>query len=172
MPMVPTWIINHQTTGAQPKGYSCLHFCCDGSDKDLARKGIVKQLFDLEADLELKDAKENTPYLLAAGCGVSDVAEILAELGADVCAKNYLGKSAEQKSRECSTTTNCRVKEAGAPRTDVEASGQTRTGFSKQRRARYTMAGAESLHRRHRLRTNLHTGSQHCIQGPGTWRHR
>ena len=127
----------------------------------------MKELIDRKADLELRDAKDNTPLLLASGVGITDICEILVDGGADVNATNYKGKSCWQKSDGSSTDTNNAMVAAGAPKTYSAASGQTRSGVGSQRQARYIIGGSENLHRTHALRTGSHTGSQHCAQGPG-----
>ena len=132
----------------------------------------MQELIKAEADLELKDPKDNTPLLLASGCGVTDIREVLIGGGADVTATNYLGKSCWQKSDGPSSTTRKSVEAAGSTKTYVAASGQTRKGVSSQRQARYIMGGIEGLHANHGLRTNRHRGSQHCDQGPGHEWHR
>ena len=167
IPLVPKEIINHQTTGNRPKGCSCLHLACDSSDRGYERRAIVQELIKAEADLELKDPKDNTPLLLASGCSLTDICRVLVDAGADVNVKNYLGKSCWQKPGGSSTDTQKVMRAAGAPKTYATGSGQTRTGVSRQRQARYIMSGMQGLHRTHALRTGSHTGSQHCAQGPG-----
>ena len=90
IPQTPVEVINAQTTGSQPKGYTCLHFACDGSDRSFARREIAKALITKRADLEARDAKGNTPFLLASGAGVTDVVQLLRECGADTTAKEKL----------------------------------------------------------------------------------
>ena len=47
-----------------------LHFACDGSDKKFKGKlGLLKQLLERSADIDAKEAKGNTPLLVAAGQG-------------------------------------------------------------------------------------------------------
>ena len=80
----PARILNSGTTGSQPRGYTCLHFACDGSDRSYCRADVVRALVAHRADLENRTDKGNTPFLLACGTGVTDIVNAMVESGADV----------------------------------------------------------------------------------------
>ena len=82
IPLTPVEVINAQTTGSQPRGYTCLHFACDGSSRDYSRWGIAKILIAKKADLETQASKGNTPLLYASGVGITDVVNLFALLAA------------------------------------------------------------------------------------------
>ena len=126
----------------------------------------MEGLIDRQADLELRDAKDNTPLLLAAGVGVTDIVELLIARGAYINVVNHLGKSCRQKSGGSSTHCIRPFEQAGALQTRATASGQTRNGVSSQRQARYVLSGTDGLHYEG-LRTNRATGSRRCSHGPG-----
>ena len=111
--------MNRGTEGKQPEGYTCLHFACDGSDKEFKRKDIVEKLLENKAELEARDAKGNTPLLTAAGTGVSDLVELLISRRADVNAVNNRGLGALQKAQNHSGDVSRILKDAGARKTEV-----------------------------------------------------
>ena len=82
-------MINAKTTGSQSRGYSRLHFVCDASDKFGWRACIAQALISKRADVYAKDAKGNTPLLLATGVGIIDVQKLLIDSRADVAAVNF-----------------------------------------------------------------------------------
>jgi ankyrin repeat protein len=131
---------NAQTTGSQPRGYSCLHFACDGSDKDFMHDVLVRALLRKSADLEAKDASDNTPFLTASGTGVADVVKVLINARADVTAKNKKRKGALQKAQGSSTDVATALSKAPVqtPQTFTTESGRTRTGVSESRQTRYS----------------------------------
>ena len=138
MPLTPHHVINAKTTGSRPSGYTCLHLACDGSDEAFQRKSLVATLLDLRADIEARDAKENTPLLTASGTGVADVVACLLDARADVKARNSNNKSALDKAKASSGSTASLLEAAGArptPRQET-MSGRTRGGTSNQRQAR------------------------------------
>ena len=49
--ITPTWVINTQTAGSQPRGSSCLHVACDGSDKTFRRVRLACALLKKELTL-------------------------------------------------------------------------------------------------------------------------
>ncbi len=81
-------IINAKTTGSQPKGHSCLHLLCDGSDRQFLRHVLVQALLRKRAELEARTSKNNTPFLIASGTCVTEVTKVLMAAGADVSATN------------------------------------------------------------------------------------
>ena len=115
----PILEMNSGTIGKQPRGYTCLHFACDGSDKEFNRKELVNSLLNKKAELEVKDAKGNTPLLTAAGTGVSDLVKLLISRRADVNAVNYRGLGALQRAGNHSSDVARILKEAGARNTQV-----------------------------------------------------
>jgi hypothetical protein len=141
--------INQQTTGSQPRGFSCLHFACDGSDKNFIRVGIVVGLLDKKADIEARDAKQNTPFLTASGTGVTDVVQLLVTCRADVTAVNDRGAGALNKSRKSSTNVFAALSQvADMPDTEPTKSGRTRTGESDSRLARRVRGAADAAEKR------------------------
>ena len=136
IPLTATNVINGQTRGSRPKGYNCLHFACDGSDKGYGRHHIVEDLCRRRANLEAKDNIGNTPLLLAAGVGVTPSVDILLSWCANIHATNDNGQGALQKAKGHSGTMKALLRAGGAPETQGE-SGRTRTGCSQAREARY-----------------------------------
>ena len=134
----PPEVINTPTTGAQPRGYTCLHFACDGSDKMFSRSWLAQSLIDKRADLEARDANGNTPFLLACGTGVTNAVITLIASGADVNALNNRRQGAKQKAMRSSGTTNKALSQASVPSPKHWAdSGRTRTGASESRQTRW-----------------------------------
>ena len=105
IPVTPAWILNSGTTGSQPRGYTCLHFACDGSDRSFCRAGVVRMLVKRKADLEKRTHTGNTPFLLACGTGVTDIVNALVESGADVNVVNDRGVGGYQSAHQSSSTT-------------------------------------------------------------------
>ena len=102
----PMWVINSQTTGSQPRGWSVMHLACDGSDRDERRVQLVRLLWHHKADLELTTANnKNTPLLEAAAKGTTDIASLLMWAGADKHVVNNRGGGIYQVSRRSSTDT-------------------------------------------------------------------
>jgi hypothetical protein len=105
IPQTPAHIINSGTLGSQPRGWTCLHFACDGSDKLYCRNDIVKELLDAKALLEERaSGTGNTPFLLAVASGITDVAQTLIQAKADVHAKSERGQGALEKATHSSGT--------------------------------------------------------------------
>ena len=133
-------VINTHTTGSQPRGYTCLHFACDGSDKTFGRANLASALIAKKADMEATDAKGNTPLLLATGAGLVDVVKVLIGAGADVTVQNNNGTGVWQKaSRSSSSLKKALSQEPKVPKTMSGASGKTRTSTSDSRQARHSM---------------------------------
>ena len=127
--------LNKQTTGSQPTGYTPLHFACDGSDATFAAAEIAGMLLEYHADVDARDSKDNTPLLLAAGSGVTDVCQVLVHAGCNIKATNINGQGAKEKAWGCSPSLANWLEELGAPDTRG-SSGRTRTGCSDSRQAR------------------------------------
>ena len=81
--MSPDWL-QAKTWGNRMIGYTALHCCCNGSDKKLQRADICRMLIAAQADIEARNDNGVTPFLLACGTGLLDVAQALSHLGADV----------------------------------------------------------------------------------------
>ena len=81
--MTPTWILNSQTWGKRPEGYTCLHFAAEGSDKSYNRLHLVQKLLEWRAEVDARNAKGNTALMLASGTGVVDIQWVLIEHGAN-----------------------------------------------------------------------------------------
>ena len=141
--ITPASVINTQTTGSQPRGYSCLHFACDGSDKTFRRGLLARALLEKRADIEARCAGGNTPLLLASGTGVSDTVRLLITARADVTAQNDRQMGALEKARGSSGDMEAVLTEAQAPMTEATSSGRTRTGISEQRQIRYVRAAQD-----------------------------
>ena len=114
----PIDILNTKTSGSQPCGYSCLHFACDGSDRDFLRRDLAQKLIEAKAELESRDSKGNTPLLLASGTGVSDLVKLLIASNAHVGATNNNGCGALQKALGHSLHVANILRRAGAPSTN------------------------------------------------------
>ena len=84
IPKVPLETLNLATTGSQPRGWTCLHFLCDGSDKSFERAWLVDYLLRHKAELEAKCSQGNTPLMLAAATGLDDHVGVLRVYGADL----------------------------------------------------------------------------------------
>lgn len=103
--VTPARILNSGTTGSQPRGYTCLHFACDGSDRSFCRADVVRMLVKRKADLEKRTHTGNTPFLLACSTGVTDIVNALVESGADVNAVNDRQVGGYQSAHQSSSTT-------------------------------------------------------------------
>ena len=55
------------------KYYTPLLYVCDGADRGLYRCGIAAKLIECLADVEARDQRGNTPFLLAAGAGFTRI---------------------------------------------------------------------------------------------------
>ena len=80
-----------KTRAGRPTGYTVLHMACNGSDCQFARADLVRLLIEGEADLEARNSRGVTPFLLGAGTGVVDVVMALSQAGCDVHAKDTEG---------------------------------------------------------------------------------
>ena len=96
--MRPYWL-RAKTWGGRPKGYSALHMAANGSDIMLERGNLVRLLIDSDADLEAEDEQGRTPFLLACGTGVVDVAEALSQAGCSIHAVSWDGRNAADRCR-------------------------------------------------------------------------
>ena len=105
IPMTPAWTLNSGTTGSQPRGFTCLHFACDGSDRTFCKADVVRMLWQRNADLEARTSTGNTPLNLACSTGLTDVVHALVACGADVNAVNYRGVGGYQSAQQSSSTT-------------------------------------------------------------------
>jgi len=137
--------LNTKTIGSEgeplPKGFTCLHFLCQGSDKSFEKRNLVIPLLEKKADIEAEDDMGNTPLLKAAGTGLADFVEILISRGANTAALNKNGKGALELAKGCSSTAAAMLRDARergkhVPETRGQ-SGRTRTGVSCKRNARY-----------------------------------
>ena len=137
--MTPPEVINAQTIGEKhwPDGYTCLHLCCDASDKSFARVQLAALLIDKNAEVNVRAAHGNTPFLLACGSGITDVVTVLVSHGADIHAqsdKNANGNNKCQKNSSMMRKALCRL---GVPKPLAQAeSGRTRKTCSDARATR------------------------------------
>ena len=134
-----TLMITAKSTGSQPTGWTALHFACDGSDRDFQKAEIVAKLLEARADVNSREAKGNTPLLVAAGSGLTDVCEVLIFGGADREAINDRLAGAVERAEGCSPSLATYLRSRGVPDTDSRSSGRTRTGVSDNRAARYAL---------------------------------
>ena len=67
---------------------------CNGSDVSFSKAALVDELLLYRANIEATDPGGNTPLLLAAGTGLTDVVKRLIEHGANVHATNARGVGA------------------------------------------------------------------------------
>jgi len=125
------------TTGSQPTMWTALHFACDGSDVLFKKAELVTMLIEKNADIEARDSKGNTPLLIAAGSGLTDVCLVLLNAGADRTAININGHGALFKGAKSSKSLGAVLEELGCPQTASTVSGRTRQGTSQSREARY-----------------------------------
>ena len=77
-----------------PAGYSALHMCCNGGDCENQRASLASLLIARHADPDATDDEGRTPFLLAAGTGVIDVAQALSQAGCDLWAQSRDGRNA------------------------------------------------------------------------------
>ena len=148
--ITPASVINTQTTGSQPRGYSCLHLACDGSDRTFRRGELACALIRKRADIEARCPIGNTPFLLACGVGVSDTVSLLMTARADVTAQNDRQMGALEKAQGHSGELRKILTRANVPMTEATSSGRYRIGISDQRQVRYLRAAqdADSYERR------------------------
>ena len=92
--------LTRTTIGSQPRGFSALHFACDGQSRESDNTRLVEALLQRRADIECKDSKGNTPLLKAAGQGLVYVCEFLLASRADVMATDDNGAGAAQKAHK------------------------------------------------------------------------
>ena len=132
------------TTGEQPPGYTALHLACDGSDVNLEKLVVVKILLERKVNLEARDTKGNTPLLLAAGTGLTDVCTTLLDCGADKDVTNINDHGAYRIADGCSHTLADILLARGCPETHSQKSGRTRQGMSQSRLLRGSMTTSAS----------------------------
>lgn len=136
--VTPTEIMNKKTLGDRPNGNTCLHLCCDASDDGFSRPALATDLILRKADLEARDSGGNTPFLLAAGSGVSAMIKMLISAKADVNATNHRGCGAFQRASLSSGEVETILLQAGlTPPSERAPSGRHRIGQSASRQTRY-----------------------------------
>jgi ankyrin repeat protein len=140
----PDSALEAATTGHQPPGWTALHFACEGSDVGLKKLDVVKILLGRRANVEARDAKGNTPLLLAAGTGVTDVCTTLLDYGADKDVTNINDHGAYRIADGCSRTLAEILLARGCPETHSQKSGRTRQGMSQSRLLRGSMTTSAS----------------------------
>ena len=140
VPVTPAQIMNSPTTGSQPRGYSCLHFAADGSDRSYSRAELCGLLVRYHADLEQKTYTGNTPFLLASGTGVTDTVRALISCGAYVHAVNDRQLGAFQRAAHSSSTTRTALADEGIFRPKrAAASGRQWKALSESRQTRTSL---------------------------------
>ena len=88
------------------KFYTTLLYLCDGADKGNWRCYIAEKLLERRADVEARDQRGNTPFLLASACGFTSMLKILLERGnANKLAVNIAGDGAIARALQSSGTT-------------------------------------------------------------------
>ena len=117
-----------------------MHLACDGGDKSFASDSIVYALLHERADIEAVDDKGNTPFLRAAGTGITDVVWVLVNARANIQATNLRGQGALEKAQQSSRSLAAGLKKLGVKSTVATESGRTRHGVSQQRAARRVLA--------------------------------
>ena len=140
----PDSALEAATTGHQPPGWTALHFACEGSDVGLKKLDVVKILLGRRANVEARDAKGNTPLLLAAGTGLTDVCTTLLDSGADKDVTNINDHGAYRIADGCSRTLAEILLARGCPETHSQKSGRTRQGMSQSRLLRGSMTTSAS----------------------------
>ena len=140
-PSVAHKVVNMETTGARPPGKTALMFACSGSDVSYAIRRIVAALLTAGADIEARDSKGNTSFLLAAVSGITDVVELLIENRADLHVRNHAGKGALQLAKDCSSDVRGLLEHHGCSDTHANApSGYPRAGIKQANMCRYAMS--------------------------------
>lgn len=139
-------VVNMATTGVRPPGKTALHFACDASDVSYGRDRIVDALLNANADIEARDSKGNTPFLLAAGVGITNVVKLLIDRGAHLHVTNNNGKGALQRARESSSDVRQLLVRHGLWDTHAR-SDYRRANTNPQRQARYAMANRDPTSR-------------------------
>jgi hypothetical protein len=137
------------TTGSRPRGFSCLHLACDGSDKCYRRADLVQALLDSNSNIEAKAANGNTPAIVASGVGVSDILQVLIDAKANVDTTNARNLTAWQSSMGSSGTVTATLAHAKAtPPKNLVPSAKQRTGRSMSRTVRSTHTYVANKHAR------------------------
>ena len=94
--------------------------------------------------MEARDANGNTPLLLAAGTGLTDVCTTLLDYGADKDVTNINDHGAYKIADGCSRTLAEILLARGCPETHSQKSGRTRQGMSQSRLLRGSMTTSAS----------------------------
>ena len=138
IPMTPAWTLNSGTTGSQPRGWTCLHFACDGSGRTFCKADVVRMLWQRNADLEARTSTGNTPFNLACSTGLTDVVHVLVACGADVNAVNYRGVGGYQGAHYSSSTTRQALESHGVVQPKAKGpSARQYHGISDSRHMRH-----------------------------------
>ena len=90
-------------TSGRMKGYSAFHLACNGSDRRFRKATIVQLLIDRDADLERTNDAGLTPWLIAVGTGVVDIAQVLCNAGCDINATEPSGRNAADRCSKSSS---------------------------------------------------------------------
>ena len=136
-------IINKRTTGDRPNGYTCLHLCCDGSDRNFERDVLCEMLVGKRADIESRCAKGNTPLQLAAGAGLVSHVQFLLRSWADPATVSDRGCGCLQRAIQSSGSTALVLQDANAPETWVPSKRQYRYK-NPQRMLRNALAACDN----------------------------
>ena len=131
--------LENRTKGSRPSWNTALHMACLGSDAGFHKKELVQTLLLYQANIEARDPKLNTPLLLAAASGLTDVCEVLIENGCNPSAKNYKRKGAWQLACDSSSDVRALLEYHNFPRTESDLRGRTRTSDSYRRSLRNEM---------------------------------
>ena len=91
-----------KATGGRMKGYSAFHMACNGSDRAFRRAHLVRMLIRRNADLESRNDKGLTPWLLAVAGGAVDIAVALSQAGCNIFAKTPEGQNAADRCKKSS----------------------------------------------------------------------
>ena len=86
-----------KATGGRMKGWTLLHLLANGSDDMLLRTSLVEELLQKGVEVDPRNDKHLTPFLLAAGTGVVDVAGALSQFGADIHAESLDRRNAADR---------------------------------------------------------------------------
>ena len=137
--LAPVKVINSQTTGDRPKGYSCLHFASEGSCKTMSRIKLITTLLDRSANINMVCAKGNTPYLLAVSQSDVCAAMTLITARADVEITNNRGLGAHQAAHNCSGTMASAIEDTDGWDVDWVPGAPQATGMSESRHIRHVL---------------------------------
>ena len=145
MNMMSDVCLRRKAVGGRMKGYTALHICCNNSDRAFKKAHLATLLIGRGVDLEATNDKGLTPWLMAAGTGVVDVAMALSQAGCNITATTPEGQNVVDRCAGSSTQMRCFVESLGLLKTELRASNRWRQpdDISSSRAARYAERGMQ-----------------------------